>query len=57
MKYRVVDNFGHLLRAGLDLTPAHDDLRPLYENAIVSMKSLADGLYKRERRQIDEHDL
>ncbi len=55
MQHRIVDNFVHQLRAGRDVTPAHDELRRLYEDAIERMTSLADGLYKKARAQVDEN--
>jgi hypothetical protein len=55
MQHRIVDNFVHQLRAGRDTTPAHDELRRLYEEAIARMTSLADGLYKKARAQVDEN--
>lgn len=54
MKHRTLDNFIHQLRAGRDETPRHDELHALYEEAIEKMMSLADGLYKKARRQTDE---
>ena len=56
MYYRVIDSFLHQLRAGRDELPAHDDLRKLYEDAIGSLGALADGLYKRDRKQVDPID-
>ena len=56
MYYRVIDSFLHQLRAGRDELPAHDDLRKLYEDAIVGLSGLADGLYKRDRKQADPID-
>jgi hypothetical protein len=55
MHHRTVDSFIHQLRAGRDLTPGHDELRRLYQEAIESMNRLADGLYKRARAQVDEN--
>lgn len=56
MYYRVIDSFLHQLRAGRDELPKHDDLRQLYEEAIENLARLADGLYKRDRRQTDPID-
>jgi len=56
MYYRVIDSFLHQLRAGRDELPKHDDLRQLYEEAIDKLARLADGLYKRDRRQNDPID-
>jgi hypothetical protein len=57
MQHRVIDNFIHQLRAGRDDTPAHDELRALYDEAIENMRLLADGLYKKARGQVDENAL
>jgi hypothetical protein len=57
MQHRSVDSFLHQLRAGRDETPAHDEIRHLYEEAIEKMGRLADGLYKKARAQVDEHHL
>ncbi len=54
MKHRIVDNFIHQLRAGRADTPQHDELAYLYEEAIEKLGLLADGLYKKSRRQVDE---
>ncbi len=56
MYYRVIDSFLHQLRAGRDELPAHDDLRKQYEDAISKLGALADGLYKRDRKQVDPID-
>jgi hypothetical protein len=56
MYYRVIDSFLHQLRAGRDELPAHDDLRKQYEDAISKLATLADGLYKRDRKQVDPID-
>ena len=56
MYYRVIDSFLHQLRAGRDQLPAHDDLRKQYEDAIDKLGTLADGLYKRDRKQVDPID-
>jgi hypothetical protein len=56
MYYRVIDSFLHQLRAGRDDLPAHDDLRQLYADAIDKLGLLADGLYKRDRKQADPID-
>jgi hypothetical protein len=56
MYYRVIDSFLHQLRAGRDELPAHDDLRKLYADAIDKLGLLADGLYKRDRKQADPID-
>jgi hypothetical protein len=55
--HRSVDAFVHQLRAGRDATPPHDEVRRLFEEAIERMNRLADGLYKKARAQVDEHDL
>jgi hypothetical protein len=57
MQHRSIDSFIHQLRAGRDETPAHDEIRRLYEEAIAKMTSLADGLYKKARAQVDENHL
>jgi hypothetical protein len=57
MQHRIVDNFIHQLRAGRNDTPPHDELRTLYGDAIEGMQRLADGLYKKARRQVDEDAL
>lgn len=54
MQHRTIDNFNHMLRAGRDETPPHEELRALYDEAIEKMRLLADGLYKKQRAQIDE---
>jgi hypothetical protein len=54
MKHRIVDNFVHQLRAGRASTPQHDELAYLYDDAIEKLGLLADGLYKKARRQSDE---
>jgi hypothetical protein len=54
MQHRTIDNFIHLLRAGRDTTPQHDELRRLYDNAIEHMRLLADGVYKKTRAQVDD---
>ncbi len=56
MYYRVIDSFLHQLRAGRDGLPAHDDLKKVYADAIDKMSLLADGLYKRDRKQADPID-
>ena len=55
MQHRIVDNFAHVLRAGRDETPDHDDLKELYDEAIEKIRLLADGLYKKARSQVDEN--
>ena len=55
MQHRIVDNFAHVLRAGRDQVPDHDDLKALYEDAIEKIRLLADGLYKKARSQVDEN--
>jgi hypothetical protein len=55
MYHRSVDSFIHQLRAGRDQTPAHEELRKLYEDAIEKMNRLADGLYKKARAQTDDN--
>jgi hypothetical protein len=55
MHHRTIDSFVHQLRAGRDQLPRHDDVRDLYEQAIERMGRLADGLYKRQRLQVDEN--
>jgi len=57
MQHRSVDSFIHQLRAGRDETPAHDEVRRLYEEAIEKMTRLADGLYKKARGQVEDHHL
>ena len=54
--HRSVDSFVHQLRAGRDQTPVHDELRRLYDEAIDKMNILADGLYKKARAQVDDHE-
>lgn len=54
MQHRTVDNFIHQLRVGQNSTPRHDELSALYDNAIEQLGRLADGLYKKARRQSDE---
>jgi len=56
MYYRVIDSFLHQLRAGRDELPKHDDLYKQYEDAIAKLGVLADGLYKRDRKQVDPID-
>lgn len=55
MDHLTIDSFLHRLRSGRDETPRHDEIRGLYEDAIEKMNRLADGLYKKARRQIDEN--
>jgi hypothetical protein len=54
MKHRIVDNFIHQLRAARASTPQHDELAYLYDDAMEKLGLLADGLYKKSRRQVDE---